>query len=88
MATTDADYVLCVHCGARSPLGDEFCVQCGMRVMIVSRPAGLRFEEEEFASHDEFVLARLSALESRVERLAKEVERLREAVASLLRRSA
>ncbi|MER3428839.1 MAG: hypothetical protein C4334_12230 [Pyrinomonas sp.] len=88
MATTDAEHVFCLHCLARNPLGDEFCAKCGMRLMIVSRPAALRFEEEEFASHDEFILARLSALENRVERLTKEVERLRATLASLVTGSA
>ena len=82
MLTTEKIY--CQLCLARNSSGEEYCSRCGMRLMLISRPAALRFEEEELAARDEYLLARLSVLESRVEALSKEVARLRAELSALL----
>jgi tetratricopeptide (TPR) repeat protein len=66
----------CQKCLAANPLGQEFCARCGTRLMIVVEPAAARYESVEAgASHEEHLLERISALESRLGRLTGKLER-------------
>src|SRR6476620_6398107 len=66
----------CQKCVAPNPLGQDFCVRCGTRLMIVVEPSAARFElSEQAISTDEHLLERISILESRVSRLTERLER-------------
>ena len=66
----------CQRCVAPNPLGQDFCVRCGTRLMIVVEPSSARFElNEQAVSTDEHLLERISILENRVSRLTERLER-------------
>ena len=66
----------CQKCVAPNPLGQDFCIRCGTRLMIVVEPAAARFEfNEQSVSTDEHLLERISILENRVSRLTERLER-------------
>jgi hypothetical protein len=66
----------CQKCLAANPLGQEFCARCGTRLMIIVEPLGARYDAADMeASNEEHLLERISALESRLERLTEKVER-------------
>ena len=66
----------CQRCVAPNPLGQDFCVRCGTRLMIVVEPTSARFElNEQAVSTDEHLLERISILENRVSRLTERLER-------------
>jgi Flp pilus assembly protein TadD len=66
----------CQRCVAANPLGQDFCVRCGTRLMIVVEPTSARFElNEQAVSTDEHLLERISILENRVSRLTERLER-------------
>src|SRR5437879_8225887 len=65
----------CVKCLARNFVGDELCVRCGTRLMLMVEPAASRYEDNGLAgSHVEHLLERVSALESRLARLTDRLQ--------------
>ncbi len=65
----------CVKCLARNIVGDELCVRCGTRLMLMVEPAAARYEDNGLAgSHVEHLLERVSALESRLARLTDRLQ--------------
>src|SRR2546427_1130588 len=74
----------CQKCRAANPLGQEFCVRCGTRLMIVVHPPSARVDFTETTPHEEHLLERLTILESTLARLA---ERLEQGLKLLLRQS-
>ena len=68
--------IRCQRCRAANPLGEELCGQCGTRLMLVSEPSALRFEEEALAEQPEgLVTERLSLLEHNLTRVIGSLER-------------
>ncbi|HLN99015.1 MAG TPA: tetratricopeptide repeat protein [Pyrinomonadaceae bacterium] len=66
----------CQKCLAANALGQEFCVRCGTRLMIIVEPAAARYEGlEGGGSNEEHLLERISALENRLGRLTGKLER-------------
>jgi Flp pilus assembly protein TadD len=65
----------CQKCLAANLLGQEFCVRCGTRLMIIVEPPASRFELIEAPSDEEHLLERISALENRLGRLTEKLER-------------
>lgn len=66
----------CQKCLAANPLGQEFCVRCGTRLMIIVEPAAARYEIVESAPlNEEHLLERISTLENRLGRLTEKLER-------------
>src|SRR2546427_7015627 len=74
----------CQKCRAANPLGQEFCVRCGTRLMIVVHPPSARVDFTETTPHEEHLLERLTMLENTLARLA---ERLEQGLKLLLRQS-
>src|SRR2546427_11491880 len=74
----------CQKCRAANPLGQEFCVRCGTRLMIVVHPPSARVDFTETTPHEEHLLERLTMLENMLARLA---ERLEQGLKLLLRQS-
>ncbi len=74
----------CQKCRAANPLGQEFCVRCGTRLMIVVHPPSTRVDFTETTPHEEHLLERLTMLENTLARLA---ERLEQGLNLLLRQS-
>src|SRR6266550_1777139 len=74
----------CQKCCAANPLGQEFCLRCGTRLMIVVQPASMRVDPTETTPHEEHLLERLTILENTLARLA---ERLEQGLKLLLRQS-
>ena len=74
----------CQKCRAANPLGQEFCVRCGTRLMIVVHPPSARVDVSETTPHEEHLLERLTLLENTLARLA---ERLEQGLNLLLRQS-
>src|SRR6184192_1758265 len=74
----------CQKCCAANPLGQEFCLRCGTRLMLVVQPPSMRIDPTETTPHEEHLLERLTILESTLERLA---ERLEQGLKLLLRQS-
>lgn len=70
--------VHCQRCLTGNSLGQELCVRCGTRLMIVVEPSSLRFEEEAttpfISEHEAHLLERVSALESRLARMTEKLE--------------
>lgn len=65
----------CQKCLAANPLGQELCLRCGTRLMLVVEPPAARFEEEGIvATHEEHLLERISALENNLSRLTGKLE--------------
>jgi tetratricopeptide (TPR) repeat protein len=74
MATAISYY--CQKCLAANPLGQEFCVRCGTRLMIVVEPTSSRFEVGEGGlTNGDHLLERISAAENRISRLTDRLER-------------
>jgi tetratricopeptide (TPR) repeat protein len=66
----------CQKCLAANPLGQDFCVRCGTRLMIIVEPPSARYDAvESAASTDEHLLERISLLENRLSRLTERLER-------------
>jgi zinc-ribbon domain len=74
----------CQNCRAANPLGQEFCLRCGTRLMLVVRPPSMRVETPETTPNEEHLLERLTILENTLARLA---ERLEQGLKLLLRHS-
>ena len=74
----------CQKCRAANPLGQEFCVRCGTRLMIVVHPPSARVDFTETTPHEEHLHERLTMLENTLARLA---ERLEQGLKLLLRQS-
>src|SRR5712691_10607433 len=74
----------CQKCRAANPLGQEFCLRCGTRLMIVVQPPSMRVDSAETTPHEEHLLERLTILENTLARLA---ERLEQGLKLLLRQS-
>src|SRR5437016_13717433 len=64
----------CQMCCAANPLGQEFCLRCGTRLMIVVQPPSLRVDRTETTPHEEHLLERLTILENTLARLADRLE--------------
>lgn len=74
----------CQKCRAANPLGQEFCLRCGTRLMIIVQPPSMRVDPTETTPHEEHLLERLTILENTMARLA---ERLEQGLKLLLRQS-
>jgi len=74
----------CQKCCAANPLGQEFCLRCGTRLMIVVQPPSMRINPTETTPHEEHLLERLTILENTLARLT---ERLEQGLKLLLRQS-
>ena len=74
----------CQNCRAGNPLGQEFCVRCGTRLMLVVRPPSMRLECSDTTPNEEHLLERITILENTLARLA---ERLEQGLKLLLRQS-
>ena len=74
----------CQKCRAANPLGQEFCLRCGTRLMIIVQPPSVRIDSIETTPHEEHLLERLTILENTMARLA---ERLEQGLKLLLRQS-
>jgi len=64
----------CQNCRAANPHGQEFCLRCGTRLMIVVQPPSVRVDQSETTPHEEHLLERLTMLENTLARLAERVE--------------
>src|SRR5215475_9041051 len=66
----------CQKCLAANPLGQDFCIRCGTRLMIIVEPPAARYELGGSAiSTDEHLLERISAAENRISRLTERLDR-------------
>ncbi len=74
----------CQKCRAANPLGQEFCLRCGTRLMLVVQPPSMRVGNFETTPNEEHLLERLTILENTMARLA---ERLEQGLNLLLRQS-
>src|SRR5881296_837695 len=74
----------CQKCRAANPLGQEFCLRCGTRLMLVVQPPSARVDTAETTPNEEHLLERLTILENTLARLA---ERLEQGLKLLLRQS-
>ena len=74
----------CQKCCAANPLGQEFCLRCGTRLMLVVQPPSMRINPTETTPHEEHLLERLTILENTLARLT---ERLEQGLKLLLRQS-
>src|SRR5437588_10835276 len=74
----------CQKCCAANPLGQEFCLRCGTKLMIVVEPPSSRVDTAETTPREEHLLERLTILENTLARLA---ERLEQGLKLLLRQS-
>jgi hypothetical protein len=74
----------CQKCRAANPLGQEFCLRCGTRLMLVVQPPSVRVGQFETTPNEEHLLERLTILENTMARLA---ERLEQGLNLLLRQS-
>ena len=74
MANSIAHY--CQKCVAPNPLGQDFCIRCGTRLMIIVEPSSARFEVgDQAVSTDEHLLERISIVENRLTKLTERLER-------------
>ncbi len=74
----------CQKCRAANPLGQEFCLRCGTRLMLVVQPPSIRVDIPSTTPHEEHLLERMTMLENTLARIA---ERLEHALKLLLRQS-
>src|SRR5215475_7962215 len=74
----------CQKCRSANPLGQEFCLRCGTRLMIVVQPPSVRVDVPATTPHEEHLLERMTMLENTLARLA---ERLEQGLKLLLRQS-
>ena len=75
---------LCQKCRTANQLGQEFCLRCGTRLMLVVQPPSVRVSPAETTPNEEHLLERLTILENMIARLA---ERLEQGLELLLRQS-
>src|SRR6267142_916953 len=64
----------CQKCRAANPLGQEFCLRCGTRLMLVVQPPSMRVGLAETTPNEEHLLERLTILENTMARLAERLE--------------
>ena len=74
----------CQKCRAANPLGQDFCLRCGTKLMIVVKPPSARVDSAETTPREEHLLERLTILENTLARVA---ERLEQGLKLLLRQS-
>jgi hypothetical protein len=74
----------CQKCRAANPLGQEFCLRCGTRLMLVVQPPSVRVGLTDTTANEEHLLERITILENTLARLA---ERLEQGLNLLLRQS-
>src|SRR5213594_5066340 len=74
----------CQKCRAANPLGQEFCLRCGTRLMLVVQPPSVRVDVPSTTPYEEHLLERMTMLENTLARLA---ERLEQGLKLLLRQS-
>jgi hypothetical protein len=74
----------CQKCRAANSLGQEFCLRCGTKLMLVVQPPSARVGQFETTPNEEHLLERLTILENMMARLA---ERLEQGLTLLLRQS-
>ncbi|MDX6446159.1 MAG: hypothetical protein QOH71_3233 [Blastocatellia bacterium] len=74
----------CQKCRAANSLGQEFCLRCGTKLMLVVQPPSTRVGQFETTPNEEHLLERLTILENTMARLA---ERLEQGLTLLLRQS-
>ncbi len=74
----------CQKCRAANPLGQEFCLRCGTRLMLVVQPPSVRVGLADTTANEEHLLERITILENTLARLA---ERLEQGLSLLLRQS-
>lgn len=74
----------CQKCRAANPLGQEFCLRCGTRLMLIVQPPSVRVDVSSTTPHEEHLLERMTMLENTLARLA---ERLEQGLKLLLRHS-
>jgi hypothetical protein len=64
----------CQKCRAANPLGQEFCLRCGTRLMLVVQPPSVRVDIPSTTPHEEHLLERMTMLENTLARLAERLE--------------
>ena len=74
----------CQKCRAANPLGQDFCLRCGTKLMIIVEPLSSRIDSVETTPREEYLLERLTILENNLARLA---ERLEQGLKLLLQQS-
>jgi len=74
----------CQKCRAANSLGQEFCLRCGTKLMLVVQTPSARVGQFETTPNEEHLLERLTILENTMARLA---ERLEQGLTLLLRQS-
>jgi len=74
----------CQKCRAANPLGQEYCLRCGTRLMLVVQPPSVRVDVPSTTPHEDYLLERMTMLENTLARLA---ERLEQGLKLLLRQS-
>src|SRR5262252_2280866 len=74
----------CQKCRAANPMGQELCLRCGTRLMLIVHPPSARVDVADTTPHEEHLLERLTLLENTLARLA---ERLEQGLKLLLRQS-
>ena len=55
---TTRNFHYCQKCRAANPLGQEFCLRCGTRLMIVVQPPSVRVDVSATTPHEEHLLER------------------------------
>lgn len=70
------EQIYCQRCLTANALGQELCLRCGTRLMLIVEPSTLRFEEDATlnAAPVEHLLERISTLEHKFARLADKLE--------------
>jgi Flp pilus assembly protein TadD len=75
----------CQKCRAANDFGQELCVRCGTRLMLVTEPAVSRFEGHGLTgSQEEYLLERISILENGLTRM---VDRLQQSLDLFLKQA-
>ena len=64
----------CQKCRAANPLGQDFCLRCGTKLMIIVEPPSSRVDSVETTPREEYLLERLTILENNLARLAERLE--------------
>jgi tetratricopeptide (TPR) repeat protein len=64
----------CQSCRAANLIGEEFCVKCGTKLMLVVTPSSVKHEEKGiFGSSEEHVLERISHLELKLSQTSQQL---------------
>lgn len=67
--------IYCQRCLGANQFGQELCIRCGTRLMLVVEPSALRYEDVcHEAELQEDLLERVSALENRLARVAEKFD--------------